>query len=64
MIFEYVCVGLMLLFCFWGGIVGLRSHDEAFPLGSFGRGLLLFNSFVLGVICWAVLVVKLIEILK
>lgn len=64
MIFEYVCVGVMLLFCFWAGTFAADSEDYAFPLGAWGRALVIFNSLILGLICWAVLTVKLIEILK
>jgi len=64
MSFEYICVGVMLLFCTWGGYVGLANKPEAFPLGEFGRSVLIFNSFVLGMICWATLAAKLIEMMR
>lgn len=64
MIFEHCCVGFMFLFCFWAGLYASTSDDSAYPFGAWGRGLTIFSSLILGLMCWAVLTVKLIEILK
>lgn len=64
MIFEYSCVAITLLFCIWGFYIAMTTRPPFFPLGRFGRCLLIVNSLALGAVCWATLAFKLIEILK
>lgn len=63
MVFNYICVFLTLIFCCWSGTLATIVHDDDMPFGSVGRIILLVNSFVLGIVCAVLLILKVREAL-
>lgn len=62
--FDFACVAAMLVICMLSLWTALRTRPVFFPFGKWGRAILIVNSLALGVVCWATLAFRLIEIIK
>jgi len=48
---EYVAVVLSMFLCIWSLYIGIKCRPADIPFGAYGRAVLIFNSFVLTVVC-------------
>lgn len=62
--FSYSCVAAMLLLCTISGFIGATTPDRFSVGGKIGKNILVFNCIIMGLICIAVLVSKITELLR